>query len=156
TCHVLVRVCLDSPILSADGSPTGYYHLAGEFCPEEQVKTIAYVDYDRELAKPTVLVGDHGALLGAYESHGNTPCDVHTEAPVIDDPGPDVSGEPVTSDPPPVETDPSVDITEPPAPPETDPPVEPTVEPTEPPPATEPPTEPPYIPAADPEQAAVE
>lgn len=34
TAHVMVEVCTADPILKEDGTATGRYHLAGEFCPE--------------------------------------------------------------------------------------------------------------------------
>ena len=65
TCHVPVQVCIDSPILKADGTPSGYYHKAGEFCPAESVRTVTLVNYERELAAPSVSVGDQMALLSS-------------------------------------------------------------------------------------------
>lgn len=154
TCHVPIQVCMDSPILNADGTPTGLYHLAGEFCPEESVKEVTVVNFDRELAKPNVKVGDQNYLLSFYDNLENPNCDVHTT-----EPGPDVSGEPIGSedpsitDPPPLYTDPF--ISNPPLP--TDDPAPPTVEPTDDPfddPFINNPTLPPddqsYIPAGNP------
>ena len=149
TCHVSVDVCLDSPILGADGAPNGYFHLAGEFCPAESVRTVSYVDYERELAKPSVSVGDALALLSTYEKWGGGTCQTHTELPMEPTDDPNSSEEPGNSDPPPVETAPYVDpsVTDPPGVEPTPPSVEPTMDP-----ATEPPTEPPFIPADDPNQ----
>ena len=148
TCHVPVQVCIDSPILKADGTPSGYYHKAGEFCPAESVRTVTLVNYERELAAPSVSVGDQMALLSSYERLGGGTCRVHTEQPIeSEEPGeseePTESPEPDVSDPQPTESI----FVEPPPVETTPPPVEPTVEPT-----VEPPTEPPVIPAGDPNQ----
>ena len=142
------QVCVDSPILKEDGTPSGYYHLAGPFCPEESVKTVAYVNFQREVEVPSVSVGDTATLLSTYEkwAEGAGPCDVHTEEGLESDPpvDPSASPEPGTSDPP-VPTEPYVDPTQPPATMEpTFPPVDPTPEP---PPET-PPLDP-YVPAGD-------
>lgn len=148
-CHVTFQVCVDSPILKEDGAPSGYYHLAGPFCPEESVKTVAYVNFQREVEVPSVSVGDSSTLLSTYEkwAEGAGPCDVHTEEGMESEPpvDPSASPEPGTSDPP-VPTEPYVDPTLPPATLEpTPPPEEPTLEP--PPPET-PPIDP-YVPAGD-------
>ena len=146
TCHVPLRVCTDSPILNEKGTPSGYYHLAGEFCPEESVKTVTLVNYERELATPTVSIGDAKALLGSYEKLEGGTCDVHAAEPP---PGPTddpiESGDPVGSDPPALPTPPYVDpTTRPPTGESTQPPVDPTqsVEPTD----------DPYVPVNNPEQ----
>ena len=88
TAESVVTVCLDSPVLKADGSPTGLYHLAGEFCPEERQKQICYPDYERE------QVGSASADDAAWRyetASGHGSCTVHTEAPVTEpdpnDPG---------------------------------------------------------------------
>lgn len=150
-CHVPVQVCMESPILDADGVPTGYFHQAGEFCPEESVATIAFVDYERDLTGINVSVGDQLALLSSY--HGGT-CQVHLTAQPSGEPteSPDIE-DPEVSDPQPVETDSSVEPTTsiPPFVEPTNPPMEPTTEPPiniDPPPITDPP----YIPAGDPNQ----
>ena len=84
TCHVSVRICMDSPIPNTKG----YYHLAGEFCPAESVKTVTLVDYERELVTSSVSVGDRMALLGTYKALGT--CNVH---------GPIQPDEPPSTDP---------------------------------------------------------
>ena len=55
TCHSLeegsnsmVRVCVDDPVLDANGEFTGYYHLAGPNCPEVSIRTYSYLNLDRE------------------------------------------------------------------------------------------------------------
>ena len=125
TCHVPVQICIDSPILKADGTPTGYYHRAGEFCPEESVRTVTVVDYHRELATPSVSVGDQMALLSSFEALAF--CDVHTTEQPPGPTDPVESGEPGGFDPPPVVTPPYVEPpTEPPTSEPTLPPVEPS------------------------------
>lgn len=147
-CHKPVRVCVDSPILDANGAPTGRYHRAGEFCPEESVKTIYMVDFQRELATPDVVVKDADALLSWYDALPNPDCDVHTglvepTPPVVtDDPWaseqptwpPEVTDNPFL--PPVVEPTPTPEPTVPILPPE------PTIDPVLPP-------DDPYIPAGD-------
>lgn len=91
-CHKPVKICVDSPILNADGEATGRYHLAGEFCPEETVKTVYMVDFQREVPS-SVRVGDSNALLGWYDTLEHPQCDVHTDEPVPSDPEPSDSPE---------------------------------------------------------------
>ncbi len=80
TCHVGVRVCTSSPILSGDGESSGYYHRAGAYCPEETCKTIYLVDYNRELITSASEIGDYRALKSTYDSlSGGGVCTVHTE-----------------------------------------------------------------------------
>ncbi len=96
-CHAPVDICLDSPILDANSNPTDRYHLAGEFCPEDRVKTVYMVNYERELASASVHVGDANALLSYYEAIPEhlRYCYVHTSVP---EPSP-----PVPTDDPPVQ-----------------------------------------------------
>ena len=108
TCHVSVRICTDCPILNGSGNPSGYYHLAGEFCPEGSVKTVSLVNYDRVLATDSVSVGDRMALLSTYYALGR--CDVHTaEPPPVESEEPIESDEPVESGPPATPGPPYVD-----------------------------------------------
>ncbi len=152
TCHVPIRICTESPITRADGTPTGYYHKAGEFCPEESIREVCVVDYERELASPSVRVSDQNALIGFYDMLSDPYCAVHTTEPPESDPPVEPTEDPNNSDPPPVTTEPYVE----PSPPPTAEPTLPPVDPTEPPPPTEgptqepPPTDQPYVPAADP------
>lgn len=147
TCHVGVQVCTESPILKEDGSPSGYFHQPGPFCPEESIKTICYVDYPREVQVPSISIGDTGALLSTYQRWAENAgvCDIHTEEPVASDPPvePSESPEPGITDPP-VPTEPYVEPTDPPVEP-TQPPVEPTLEPLPP----ETPPDEPYVPAVE-------
>jgi len=48
TMHQLIEICIDDPILKADGTPGAAYHLAGEFCPEESRYEVAVLDYTRQ------------------------------------------------------------------------------------------------------------
>lgn len=68
TCHVPVRICMDSPILDSNGEATGRYHLAGDLCPEESVRTVYMVNYERELAAPNVRIGDADGLVSWYDA----------------------------------------------------------------------------------------
>ncbi len=79
TLHTPVQVCTEDPILDADGNETGLYHLAGEFCPEESVITVALLDYDRENVGGAGA-GDSIYLLSYTEEQG--PCTVHTSETV--------------------------------------------------------------------------
>ena len=144
TCHVPVQICIDSPILMSNGTPSGFYHLAGEFCPAESIRTVTLVDYDRELATPSVSVGDRLALLSSYEDL--EPCDVHTTAQPPETDEPIESDEPTESDPPTVTPGPPyVDL------PTETPTSEPTLPPEEPTEPVEPPDDP-YVPVGSQDQ----
>lgn len=151
-CHKPVEICVDSPILDSSGVPSGRYHLAGEFCPEESVKTVTMVEYERELAKPGLAIGDADALLNWYEllPEEFRYCDVHNTAEPPEPPEPPESPgpgpEPGTSEEP---TWPPVESYEPFIPPIWEPTPTPTIEPWE--PGVDPtlPSEDPYIPADD-------
>lgn len=100
TCHVPVSVCLDCPVLDAEGNETGLYLLAGEFCPEESVRTIFMVEYDRQLVSSSVSVGDEYAMISIYEKLFPTEeervCTVHNaenQEPGGEDEDPAASGE---------------------------------------------------------------
>lgn len=148
-CHKPVQVCIDSPITDANGAPTGRYHKAGEFCPEESIRTVYMVDHVRELADPSVSVRDADALLSWYDSLGDAQgCHVHTGIPEPTPPEPTddpwASNEPTW---PPAETDnpflpPIVEPTPTPEPTPTMEPPEPTFDPILPP-------DDPYVPAGD-------
>ncbi|MDE6281418.1 MAG: transglycosylase, partial [Oscillospiraceae bacterium] len=99
-CHKQVKVCVDSPILDANGVPSGRYYLAGEFCPEESVKTVTMVDYERELAKPGLGIGDASALLNWSEllPAELRYCHVHTTVEPPESPEPPEPPEPGTSE----------------------------------------------------------
>lgn len=80
TVHTTIEVCGDSPILDADGAPTGLFHRVGPYCPAESIKSVAVVDYTREGAAAQATVRDQPYLLASYSA---TLCTVHTtQAPV--------------------------------------------------------------------------
>ncbi len=76
TIHTAVQVCTDCPILNEDGTETGLYHLAGEFCPEESIITVSLLNYERESVGGAVAE-DNIYLLSYTEAAG--PCTTHTE-----------------------------------------------------------------------------
>lgn len=79
----IVTVCTECPVLKEDGTPTGLYHLAGEFCPEESRKEICLPSFGREQLGSAVA-GDAQWDYEAAIAHG--PCTLHTEAPIPEDP----------------------------------------------------------------------
>ena len=90
TAHVMVEVCTADPILKEDGTATGRYHLAGEFCPEVTWNedgtanmgkiSVAVLDMEREYIGD-VHPEDDAYFLASLEEIG--PCTVHTsEIPV--------------------------------------------------------------------------
>ena len=83
TVHTPVEVCLDDPVLDANGQPiAGLYHIAGEHCPEESRQTIALLDYNRDRATESVVTRDDNYLLSTWEEKGwNEPCSVHNGEP---------------------------------------------------------------------------
>lgn len=99
-----VTVCTGSPILNANGEPTGHYHLAGEYCPQEDRMTINLLDYARQPVGSAVA-SDEVYTIGYYEAQGT--CTVHTTAPE-----PPSSETPI----PPVPQDPNTDFDLPPDP----------------------------------------
>ncbi len=152
SCHVPVQICMDSPILDANGEATGRYHLAGALCPEETVRTVYMVNYERELATSSVHIGDANGLVSWYEAipEDRRYCYVHVEG-WEPSPPPTESMDPwdLPSDWPVGSEDPDVTDTPylPPIPEPSFPPVEPptpSVEVPAPPPT--PSEEPPYIP----------
>ncbi len=81
TCHTqesVVTVCKVDPILNEDGSETGLWHLAGEFCPEDQFHQICLVQFDRTPVGDAVAA-DNAYLYSNAESLGV--CTVHTAPP---------------------------------------------------------------------------
>ena len=106
TCHVPVSICTDCPILDAKGNPTGAYHKAGPYCPEETVKQVYMVDYKREPAGNGATILDYYALMSIFDGLENDgACTVHTEAQP--EPSPSLPpSEPTTSPEPSVSQDP--------------------------------------------------
>lgn len=72
----LVKVCLDSPILDADGNETGLYHIAGPHCPEDRTTQMSLPVYERTQVGSAVA-GDNRYRKNVVEGYG--PCTVHTE-----------------------------------------------------------------------------
>ena len=101
TCHTqesVVTVCKADPILNEDGSETGLWHLAGEFCPEDQLHQICLVQFDRTPVGNAVAA-DNAYLYSNAESLGV--CTVHTappepepELPPVDPEDPDAPVQP--------------------------------------------------------------
>lgn len=101
TCHTqesVVTVCKADPILNEDGSETGLWHLAGEFCPEDQLHQICLVQFDRTPVGVAVAA-DNAYLYSNAESLGV--CTVHTappepepELPPVDPEDPDAPVQP--------------------------------------------------------------
>ena len=79
TLHVPVYLCKDDPILDAAGEPTGMYHLAGEFCPEESKVSVAVLDYERNTEGVKYETRDDHVLKANLEALGT--CHVHLTAP---------------------------------------------------------------------------
>lgn len=80
----VITVCLDSPVLKEDGTPTGLYYQAGEFCPGESRQEICLPNFDREQIGSAVA-GDAGWDFASASAYGT--CTVHTEArPPEEDP----------------------------------------------------------------------
>ena len=72
----LFTICVDDPVLDADGNQTGMYHLAGEFCPVESCRDINLVAYEREILGNAAAKDDPYLIAHALELE---PCTVHTE-----------------------------------------------------------------------------
>ena len=72
------------PILDEAGEPTGMYHLAGEFCPEESKVSVAVLDYTRNKEGVEYVCRDENYLKENLEALGT--CHVHLEPqpPVYD------------------------------------------------------------------------
>lgn len=83
TADSVVTVCLDDPILDADGNPTGLYHIAGPYCPEESLKQICLPDFERTQIG-TATAADNMYRKSVVESYGI--CTVHTAPPVVAEP----------------------------------------------------------------------
>ena len=83
TVHIPVEVCTGSTAIARyDGKDSGVYHLAGEFCPEENIVTIGMLNHTRMYVDDSVVPRDdvylYQSLLlletGAF-------CDVHLAPP---------------------------------------------------------------------------
>ncbi len=77
-CHdVPVAVCKDDPILKEDGTPTGLYRLAGEFCPEDSKVMISPLVDNRDLLDGAYSAADSMYFRSWLEAQGT--CLLHTE-----------------------------------------------------------------------------
>jgi len=81
TADTVITICNDCPVLNEDGSETGLYYQAGEFCPEESKRDICLPDFHREKVGSAVA-GDAEWDYAYASSFGL--CTVHTSAPVTD------------------------------------------------------------------------
>ena len=82
----MVRVCVDDPILDANGEFTGFYREAGPFCPEVSVRTLCYLNLDRESVGGAVA-RDSSAFYSAYlAAAGGQSCTVHSNEPSTEEP----------------------------------------------------------------------
>ena len=85
TAHTMVEVCTADPVVREDGTATGRYHLAGEFCPEVTGNedgtadagrvSVAVLNMEREYVGG-VHPEDDAYFLASLEAVG--PCTVHT------------------------------------------------------------------------------
>jgi penicillin-binding protein 1A len=86
-----ITVCVDDPVMGADGKTTGLYHLAGSYCPEESKKQVSLLDYDRKkLGNATTK--DSSFMVS--NAKGLETCTVHVKAPEpqVPDVNPDTPG----------------------------------------------------------------
>lgn len=85
--HVEAEICTGDPVLKEDGTPTGLYHIAGEFCPDYKPasedsgevpgkRTVSLLEIEREYIGG-VRPNDDGYLLSRVQDIGT--CTVHTE-----------------------------------------------------------------------------
>ncbi len=81
TAATVITICTECPVLKEDGTETGLYHQAGEFCPEESKKEICLPNFNREQIGSAVA-GDAQWDYFSASSYGL--CTLHTEAPVVD------------------------------------------------------------------------
>lgn len=79
TADSVVKVCLDCPVLDANGNETGLYYLAGPYCPEDRQKEVCLPKYDRD-SIGTAVAADSMYLYEAAQARGT--CTVHTKAQV--------------------------------------------------------------------------
>ncbi len=89
--HVMVEVCTADPILNENGEPTGRYHMAGEFCPDVELKedgtesqgriSVSILDIPREYIGD-IYPEDNGYFKVSLEAEGT--CTVHTEEIIVE------------------------------------------------------------------------
>ena len=78
TAESVITICVDCPVLNEDGTETGLYYQAGEFCPEESRKEICLPNFNREQVGSAVA-GDAQWDYATASGYGT--CTLHTEAP---------------------------------------------------------------------------
>ena len=83
TAETVITICTECPVLKEDGSETGLYYQAGEFCPEESRKEICLPNFGREQIGSAVA-GDAQWDYPSASAYGQ--CTLHTEAPLPVDP----------------------------------------------------------------------
>lgn len=81
TAESVLTICVDCPVLKDDGSQTGLYYQAGEFCPEESKREICLPNFGREQVGAAVA---NDAIWDYAAASGYGGCTVHTSAPVED------------------------------------------------------------------------
>ena len=81
TAETVITICVDCPVLNSDGSESGLFYQAGEFCPEESRKEICLPNFGREQLG-TAVAGDAQWNYELASSYGT--CTLHTSAPVVD------------------------------------------------------------------------
>lgn len=94
TCHTqesVVTLCKGDPILNEDGSETGTWHIANEYCPADQLMQVCLAQYDRTPIGSAVAA-DQAYLYSTIEAAGT--CTMHSAPAVPDFPflDPDSSG----------------------------------------------------------------
>lgn len=81
----MVTVCLDDPILDSNGNPTGMFHIAREFCPEDRRSTIYLLNVEREGQGSAYQARDAAFTVKYYKDLGESAfCTIHTEVAVYD------------------------------------------------------------------------
>lgn len=84
TAESVMTICVDCPVLKEDGSETGLYYQAGEYCPEESKREICLPNFNREQVGSAVA-GDAQWDYASASEYGQ--CTVHTEyQPPVTDP----------------------------------------------------------------------
>ncbi len=83
TAHMPVEVCTASTALVRyDGKPSGVYHLAGSYCPEECIVTIGMLNHERLYVDDKVVPRDDVYLYNSLLKMDNGGlCDVHVAPP---------------------------------------------------------------------------
>ena len=77
----MVKLCKGAPVLDEKEAETGMYHLAGAFCPEEEMWEVCLPKYEREPIGTAVALDEmyRYATVTMREA-----CTVHTEPEVVE------------------------------------------------------------------------